>query len=68
MKDYQKHRVTTDPVRRQSDERKKRERWLRSRLPLDGDQQAKVEAQLRKIAEREDAERQARRNQRTDAN
>ena len=41
---------------------------LRSRLPLDDDQQAKVEAQIRKIAEREAAERRERRNQRTDPN
>ena len=68
MKDYHKHRATMDRVRRQSDERRKRERWLRSRLPLDDDQQAKVEAQIRKIAEREATERRERRNQRTDAN
>ena len=68
MKDYHKHRATMDRVRRQSDERRKRERWLRSRLPLDDDQQAKVEAQIRKIAEREAAERRERRNQRTGAN
>ena len=42
--------------------------WVRSRLPLDDDQQAKVEAQIRKIAEREATEQRERRNQRTDAN
>jgi hypothetical protein len=66
MKDHHKHRATTDRVRRQSDERRKRERWLRSRLPLDGEQEAWVQEQVRKIEERERVEQRERRNQRTD--
>jgi hypothetical protein len=63
MQDDHKHRATKDRVRkdrvrRQNDERKKRERFLRSRLPLNADQEAKIKAQIRKIEEREAAERE----------
>jgi hypothetical protein len=60
-KDYHEHRKIMDRVRR---ERNKRKRWLRSRLPLDGDQQSWVQAQVRKIEEREGAEQRGRRDQR----
>jgi hypothetical protein len=60
-KDYHEHRKIMDCVRR---ERNKRKRWLRSRLPLDGDQQSWVQSQIRKIEEREGAEQRGRRDQR----
>jgi hypothetical protein len=66
MRDHGKHRRAMDVVRRQENEQKERERWLRSRLPLDADQQAKVDAQLRKIKEREVAERREQSDRRTD--
>jgi hypothetical protein len=58
MQDDHKHRATKDRIRRQNNERRKRKRWLRSRLPLDADQEAKIKAQIRKIEEREAAERE----------
>ena len=56
MRDYHKHRATKDRVRQQRDEQKERERWLRSRLPLDGEQEAWVQEQIHKIKERERVE------------